>query len=68
MATTKAAITVRVADLPEVKELVAKLDTARFVCGVREKELLDLKGPCSNGRCRLHFAHSGPCDIKELRP
>ena len=27
----------------------------------RERELLDLKGPCNNPKCRLHFAHFGPC-------
>lgn len=35
----------------------------RHVLADRERELLDLKGPCSNTRCRLHYAHSGPCDI-----
>jgi hypothetical protein len=28
----------------------------------RERELLELKGPCSSGQpCRLHYAHSGAC-------
>jgi len=27
----------------------------------RERELLELKRPCSSGACRLHYAHSGPC-------
>jgi hypothetical protein len=27
----------------------------------RERELLELKGPCSNSTCPLHYAHSGPC-------
>lgn len=31
----------------------------------RERELLELKGPCSNKSCTLHYAHSGPCDTKE---
>ena len=35
---------------------------AHAVLADRERELLDLKGPCSNSRCRLHYAHSGPCD------
>lgn len=30
----------------------------------RERELLDLNGPCSNRQCRLHLAHSGPCDTR----
>lgn len=34
----------------------------RIVLGHRERELLELKGPCSNKQCRLHYAHSGPCD------
>jgi len=28
----------------------------------RERELLELKGPCGNTECSLHYAHSGPCD------
>ncbi len=39
---------------------------ARFVRAERERELLELKGPCSGAagqKCRLHYAHSGPCDI-----
>lgn len=31
----------------------------------RERELLQLKGPCSNEKCRLHYAHSGPCGGRE---
>jgi hypothetical protein len=31
-------------------------------CVLRERELLELKGPCSNKECRLHYAHSGPCN------
>lgn len=40
------------------------LDAARAVLADRERELFDLKGPCSNGWCRLHYAHSGPCDCR----
>lgn len=36
---------------------------AKAVLADRERELLELKGPCSGG-CRLHYAHSGPCDIR----
>lgn len=46
----------------EVRRLRVKLDATAAVLGWREKEILDLKGPCSNRRCRLHYAHSGPCD------
>jgi len=49
-------------DTPEY--LLAKLKAARFVCAERERELLELKGPCSNDACRLHYAHSGPCDCR----
>lgn len=45
-----------------LRSLRAQRDAARAVCGYREKELLDIKGPCST--CHLHYAHSGPCDIK----
>ncbi len=31
------------------------------VLAQRERELLELKGPCRNSKCRLHRAHSGPC-------
>ncbi len=40
----------------------------RSILADREKELLDVKGPCSCDRCRLHYAHSGPCDIRTPRP
>lgn len=46
----------------EIDELYAKLEASRFVCAELKRELLELKGPCSNKRCRLHYAHSGPCD------
>ena len=36
-----------------------KLKAVKSILAIREKELLELKGPCST--CRLHFAHSGPC-------
>lgn len=34
---------------------------AKAVLADRERELLELKGPCSTTSCRLHYAHSGPC-------
>lgn len=40
------------------------LAAAQAVLADRERELLDLKGPCSNRECRLHYAHSGPCDCR----
>lgn len=39
----------------------------RAVLAERERELLELKGPCSNRACRLHYAHAGPCDIPPER-
>lgn len=33
----------------------------QMVLREREAELLQLKGPCSNSNCRLHYAHRGPC-------
>jgi hypothetical protein len=47
-------------ELAEAAEAKALLESTRRVLGYRERELLDLKGPCST--CRLHHAHSGPCD------
>ena len=47
----------------ENKNLRALLAATEAVCADREVELLTLKGPCSTTECRLHYAHSGPCDI-----
>lgn len=40
-----------------------RLRATQAVLAYREAELLRLKGPCST--CRLHYAHSGPCDIRD---
>lgn len=48
----------------EIRQLRREVDAARTVCADRERELLELKGPCSNKTCRLHYAHSGPCDTR----
>lgn len=45
--------------------LERKLAAAKAVRADREAELLKLKGPCRVAGCRLHYAHSGPCDIGE---
>ena len=42
----------------------SRLKDTEFVLAVRERELLAIKGPCSNKHCRLHYAHSGLCDEK----
>jgi hypothetical protein len=39
-------------------------NAAKAVLADRERELLGLKGPCSAKGCRLHYAHSGPCDMR----
>lgn len=39
-----------------------KVEGIFAVLRIRERELLKLKGPCSNEACRLHKAHDGPCD------
>lgn len=39
--------------------LRTEVNAVRAVLTERERELLELKGPCGN--CRLHYAHSGPC-------
>lgn len=51
---------------PEYKEAFAQ--ATRFVLAERERELLLLKGPCSNRDCRLHYAHAGPCDTTRVPP
>jgi 3-deoxy-D-arabino-heptulosonate 7-phosphate (DAHP) synthase len=50
----------------DVEEFVVKLKAAKAVLADRERELLAVKGPCSTQACRLHYAHSGPCDIREV--
>lgn len=42
-----------------------RIDVLEAILAARERELLELKGPCSNNRCRLHYAHSGPCDTSK---
>jgi hypothetical protein len=51
-------------DLAKAIEKAAHIGATRAVLADREAELLRLKGPCSSTGCRLHYAHSGPCDIK----
>lgn len=46
----------------------ATIAALRFVLDTRERELLELKGPCSTDGCRLHRAHSGPCHITTEGP
>lgn len=37
------------------------LSAAVAILAERERELLELKGSCSNIKCHLHYAHSGSC-------
>lgn len=53
-------------DLAKAIEKAAKVSATMAVLADRERELLELKGPCSNAACRLHYAHSGPCDIRPV--
>lgn len=46
-------------DMNRANDRIAALESA---LADRERELLELKGPCSNAKCSLHYAHSGPCD------
>ena len=55
---------VNIYELEELRSAAAQRDAARAVLAERERELLELKGPCHTGGCRLHYAHAGPCDIK----
>jgi threonine aldolase len=49
----------------ESTRLRRELAATNSVLADRERELLELKGPCSNKSCRLHYAHSGPCDTRK---
>jgi hypothetical protein len=48
-----------------IRIIELRLKVTKNTLAIREKELLDLKGPCSNTKCPLHYAHSGPCSIKK---
>lgn len=42
-------------------ELRRHIRMLESIIAIRDKELLEVKGPCSNKDCRLHYAHAGPC-------
>ena len=51
---------------PTRTDLEYRLRAVESVLRDRERELLELKGPCSNHfECGLHYAHSGPCDGRQ---
>jgi hypothetical protein len=58
--------TVPMLDVRRVDDMVEKykLDATKAVLAERERELLELKGPCSEDACPLHYAHAGPCDVR----
>jgi len=45
-------------------DLAYRVAALEAVLRDRERELLEVKCPCSSRGCRLHYAHSGPCDIR----
>lgn len=53
-------------DLAKEIDKAGRISATRAVLADRERELLELKGPCSSAGCRLHYAHSGPCDVKQV--
>lgn len=52
-------------DLAKEIDKAGRISATRAVLADRERELLELKGPCGSTGCRLHYAHSGPCDVKQ---
>jgi hypothetical protein len=44
-----------------------KVEGMFAVLRIREKELLQIKGPCPHDNCRLHDKHVGPCDIRKKK-
>ena len=52
-------------DTSELIAAGARIVILQRILAERERELLRVKGPCSNKRCTLHYAHSGPCDETE---
>ncbi len=63
MPSSEATVHISIADLDVVKRRVKQLQSMLYD---REAELLELKGPCSNSYCRLHYAHSGPCNVERI--
>ena len=52
----------------EYRDLLAKLAATKRVLAERERELREIRGCCSWMACRLHLAHSGPCDMPDEVP
>ncbi|AYN57897.1 hypothetical protein PP640_gp45 [Arthrobacter phage Faja] len=47
----------------DVEFVVRRLEATQSILKDRERELLEVKGPCSHAACSLHYAHSGPCNL-----
>ena len=56
-----------VGEAPRPDDYRGLVSALRAVLAVRERELLDCKGPCTSSGCVLHYAHSGPCNKKDVR-
>jgi hypothetical protein len=54
----------RSAQQADLVSATATIQALRSVLADRERELLVLKGPCTTTGCPLHYAHSGPCNIR----
>lgn len=53
-------------DIVADRRIAARVKALEAILADREAELLALQGPCSNRSCRLHSAHRGPCDVREI--
>lgn len=47
----------------QLQRTLTRLRATEAVLDQRQRELVELVGPCSNPNCLLHRAHSGPCNI-----
>lgn len=56
----------KVTDNAEVLALLARAEAAEALVAERDKELLQIQGPCRAPGCMLHRAHNGPCNIGSL--
>lgn len=48
------------------QQFEARVKALESILNDREAELLEVKGPCRNKDCSLHFAHRGPCNNGSL--
>ena len=50
----------------KARELLARAEAAEALVAERDKELLQIQGPCRAPGCGLHRAHNGPCGLRTL--